>query len=101
MVTVKRSVEVFTAGCPVCTEVVGLVRAIACPSCEVRVYDLRDGCATNECREKATRYGVTAVPAVAVCSLLLGSSPPTPNGASAPRGARIRRACLGAPRWRG
>ena len=62
MVTVKRRVEVFTAGCPVCTEVVGLVRDIACPNCEVRVYDLRDGCATNECREKATRYGVTAVP---------------------------------------
>src|SRR5206468_8102265 len=66
MVTVKRRVEVFTAGCPVCTEVVGLVRSMACPSCEVRVNDLRDGCATNECREKATRYGVTAVPAVAV-----------------------------------
>ena len=43
MVTVKRSVEVFTAGCPVCSEVMGLVRALACPSCEVRVYDLRDG----------------------------------------------------------
>jgi hypothetical protein len=71
MAIVKRRVEVFTAGCPVCTEVVGLVRAIACPSCEVQVYDLREGCATNECREKAVRYGVTAVPAVAVNGVLL------------------------------
>ncbi len=71
MTTAKRRVEVFTAGCPVCTEVVGLVRAVACPSCEVRIYDLREGCATNECREKARRYGVTAVPAVAVNGVLL------------------------------
>src|SRR3989442_198160 len=74
MVTVKRRVEVFTAGCPVCTEVVGLVRAIACPSCEVRVYGLRDGCATNECRGKATRYGLTAVHAVAL-SVAIGCEP--------------------------
>jgi len=47
MVTVKRSVEVVTAGCPVCSEVVGLVRAIACRSCEVGVHDLREGCAAN------------------------------------------------------
>src|SRR2546428_11257480 len=101
MVTVKRRVEVFTAGCPVCTEVVGLVRAIACPSCEVRVYDLRDGCATNECREKATRYGVTAVPAVAVCGGLLDCCPRGANYAAALRGAGIWPGFVGAAGWGG
>jgi hypothetical protein len=62
MATAKRKVEVFTAGCPICERTVNLVKSLACPSCEVRIYDLREGCATNECREKATRYGVTAVP---------------------------------------
>ena len=72
MVAAKRRVEVFTAGCPICEETVRLVNSLACPSCEVQIYDLREGCATNECREKAVRYGVTAVPAVAVNDVLLG-----------------------------
>ncbi len=61
-----RTIEVFTAGCPLCDEVVKLVKAVACPSCEVKIYDLCEGCATNECRDLAQRYGVKAVPAVVV-----------------------------------
>ena len=71
MATAKRRVEVFTAGCPICVETVRLVNSLACPSCEAQIYDLREGCATNECREKAVRYGITAVPAVAVNGVLL------------------------------
>lgn len=71
MITEKRRVDVFTAGCPLCQDAVRLVTSLACPGCEVQVYDLREGCATNECREKAARYGVTAVPAVAVNGILL------------------------------
>lgn len=62
----KRRVEVFTAGCPLCDETVKLVRSLACSDCEVVVHDLREGCATNECRTKAAEYGVHRVPAVAV-----------------------------------
>jgi len=62
----KRLIEVFTAGCPLCDETVQLVRELACFNCEVQVWDLREGCATNECREKATEYGIYRVPAVVV-----------------------------------
>jgi len=62
----KRQVEVFTAGCPLCDPVVQLVRELACDSCEVQVYDLRQGCETNGCRDKATQYGIHRVPAVVV-----------------------------------
>jgi len=62
----KRLVEVFTAGCPICDDAVRLVQSLMCPSCDLQIYDLREGCATNECREKAKRYGITAVPVVAV-----------------------------------
>lgn len=62
----KRKVEVFTAGCPVCDEAVKTVKATACPSCEVVVYDLNKGCETNECRDKAKAYGIKRLPAVAV-----------------------------------
>ncbi len=62
----KRKVEVFTAGCPLCDDTVKLVNSLACPSCDVKVYDLREGCATQECRDLAQRYGVKTVPAVVV-----------------------------------
>lgn len=67
----KRRVEVFTSGCPVCEPVVDLVKKTACPSCDVVVYDLNAGCATNECRDKAKQYGISRVPAVVVDGKLL------------------------------
>ncbi len=57
----KRLVEVFTAGCPVCDPAVQLVNEIACPDCEVTVYDLRE-----EGVENAKQYGISSVPAVVV-----------------------------------
>lgn len=71
MASTKRRIEVFTAGCPICEETVSLVKSFVCSSCDLQIYDLREGCATNECRDKAKQYGVTAVPAVAVNGVLL------------------------------
>lgn len=62
----KRLVEVFTAGCPLCDATVKLVQELADQNCEVQIYDLRQGCATNECRKKANQYGIHRVPAVVV-----------------------------------
>lgn len=67
----KRKIEVFTGGCPVCEPVVELVKKTACSNCEVVIYDLNEGCATNECRTKANQYGVMRVPAVVVDGKLL------------------------------
>jgi hypothetical protein len=53
------------------------------------MYDLREGCVTNECREKATRYGVTAVPAIAVDGALLGCCQQAPITAETLRAAGI------------
>lgn len=63
MTSVKRQVEVFTAGCPLCEEAVALVKGLACPSCEVVVHDLR---ADGEAVSRARGYGVNAVPAVVI-----------------------------------
>ena len=58
----KRKIEVFSAGCPACSETIRLVQSIACPSCEVEVLDMKaPGVAT-----KAKQYGVKSVPAVVV-----------------------------------
>ncbi len=40
MVTEKRRIELFTAGCFLCEETIKLVRDLACPSCEIVVYGL-------------------------------------------------------------
>lgn len=62
----KRKIEVFTSGCFLCNETVALVKGIACPNCEVTVYNLSEPCEPNVCIDKAKAYGVNAVPAVAV-----------------------------------
>ena len=63
---VKRLVEVFAADCPLCDETVKLVRELACDSCDVRIWDLREDHITEEGREKLTHYGIHRVPAVVV-----------------------------------
>ena len=62
----KRKIEVFTAGCSVCSPVVDMVKSMACSDCEVIVYNLAEPCESKECIEKAKTYGIKALPAVAV-----------------------------------
>lgn len=63
-----RSIEVFSAGCPVCEELVRTVRAEACPSCEVTVHDMQDAPAAA----RAAALGVASLPAVAIDGELAG-----------------------------
>ena len=57
-----RTVEIFSAGCPICDDVVQRVREIACESCDVQVLDLNN----EAVAQRATDLGIRAVPAVAV-----------------------------------
>ena len=63
----SQTIEVFTAGCPLCDTAVTDVKALAGDH-EVIIHDLAAGCETNEGRDKAKQYGVTSVPAVAIVS---------------------------------
>lgn len=58
----RRRVEIFSAGCPLCEQVVQLVNEMACPSCDVTVLDMQEPYVA----ERAALYGVGSVPAVAV-----------------------------------
>jgi glutaredoxin 3 len=60
--SVKRQVEIFSAGCAVCDDTVELVQQLACPSCEISVLDMRDQGVT----ERAKELGIGVVPAVVV-----------------------------------
>ncbi len=67
----KRSVEVFTAGCPVCDPVVKMVKDLACDQCEITIYDLVKQCDDKTCLSKIEAYQIKKVPAVAVDGKLL------------------------------
>lgn len=58
----KRKIEVFSAGCPACQELVSLVNSIACPSCEVTVLDMND----RKVFSRAKSLGISSVPAVVI-----------------------------------
>ena len=58
----KRKIEVFSAGCPACQELVSLVNSIACPSCEVTVLDMND----QKVFSRAKSLGISSVPAVVI-----------------------------------
>ena len=57
-----RKIEVFSAGCAVCEDIIALINGIACPSCEVRILDMHE----PDVATKARRYGIRSVPAVVV-----------------------------------
>lgn len=58
----KRTVEIFSAGCPLCQDTINLVRELGCSSCEIQVLDTKSESASNRARE----LGIRNVPAVAV-----------------------------------
>lgn len=64
--TVRRKIEIFTAGCPVCLETIELINGIACPSCEITVLDMHD----PKTARHARTLGVRSVPAVAIDGVL-------------------------------
>lgn len=63
MTTGKQTVEVFTAGCPLCDPVVEMVKHVACSNCAVTVYNIKDDA---NAQERAKAAGVTRVPMVLV-----------------------------------
>ncbi|NOX32416.1 MAG: thioredoxin family protein [Deltaproteobacteria bacterium] len=58
----KRNIEVFSAGCPACDETIKMVKTNACPSCEIKVLDMKDPAVAGQ----AKRLGIHFVPAVVI-----------------------------------
>lgn len=63
-----RKIEIFSAGCAACEDVIARVRSGACPSCDIVVLDMTEpGVAA-----RAKDLGVRTVPAVVVDGKLAG-----------------------------
>lgn len=84
----KRTVEIFSAGCAVCDEFVRRVNAIACPSCDVVVLDMQQ----PDVVARAKSLGVASVPAVAIDGALANCC-----AGRGPDEAALRAAGLGQP----
>jgi glutaredoxin 3 len=59
---VKRKIEVFSAGCPICKETVDMVNRLKCDSCEVSVLDMIQPAVMS----RAKTIGIRSVPAVVI-----------------------------------
>lgn len=59
---VRRKIEVFSAGCPVCEETVEEIRKASCPSCDVTVLNMKD----QKVAERAKSLGIRSLPAVSI-----------------------------------
>ncbi|MEE8042053.1 MAG: thioredoxin family protein [Pseudomonadales bacterium] len=57
-----RKIEIFSAGCPACEEVIGRIRSLACPSCDVSVVDMH----TDRVAARARALGIRSLPAVVI-----------------------------------
>jgi hypothetical protein len=68
--TDKRRVEVFSAGCALCEEVVDAVRREAGPFCEVVVRNMLD----SRVLARAAKFGIRSVPAVVIDGKLVSGS---------------------------
>jgi glutaredoxin 3 len=84
----KRRVEVFSAGCPVCEELVELVHRCACPSCEVVVLDMKN----LSVAKRAKGLGIRSLPAVVIDGKLADCCQ-----GRGPNEATLRAAGLGQP----
>ena len=63
-----RAIEIFSAGCPLCTDTIELVNTLVSGEQEVRVLDMRRGETVTRARE----LGVRSLPAVVVDGTLAG-----------------------------
>ena len=59
----KRKIEIFTAGCPICEEQVEKIKEAACTSCEVITLNVSSD---KVALSKAKEYNVRSLPAVAI-----------------------------------
>ncbi len=84
----KRTIEIFSAGCPACEETVTLVKQVACPSCEVTILDMRH----PDVARQAKSLGVRSVPAVVINGTLADCC-----AGRGPDEATLRAAGLGQP----
>lgn len=70
----KRTIEVFTAGCPICSDTLKLVRD-AVNGCGCEVIERR--CSGDDCCGEAKEYGIKTVPTIVVNGVIAFEGKPS------------------------
>ena len=60
--SLKRKIEIFSAGCPVCQEAIAAIKDSACASGTVTILDMNDPAVSS----RAKNLGIKSVPAVVI-----------------------------------
>ena len=60
--SIRKKIEVFSAGCSACKEAIELVKRLAGSSHEVGIHDINK----SEIASRAKKYGIRSVPAVVI-----------------------------------
>lgn len=76
----QRTIEVFTAGCPVCSETLDLVKR-ATKDCGCSVVEKR--CTEKSAYDEAKAYGIKAMPSIVVDGVVVYEGKPDPKWAEA------------------
>jgi hypothetical protein len=63
----KRKIEIFTAGCPVCEEQVQKIKELACPSCDIDVLNVNQN---TDALNKSKSIGIKRLPSVVIDGVL-------------------------------
>jgi len=64
---VKRQIEVFSAGCPVCEEQINKIKKEACKDDEIVILDIRSD---KEALKRSKSYRIKSVPGVVIDGVL-------------------------------
>lgn len=62
IMSIRKKIEVFSAGCSACKEAIELVKRLAGSSHEVEIHDINK----SEIASRAKKYGIRSVPAVVI-----------------------------------
>ncbi len=57
-----RNVEIYSAGCSLCSDTVERVKELACDDCDVTIRNMND----SDVAEEADNLGIESVPAVVI-----------------------------------
>lgn len=58
----KRKIEIYSAGCSICNDVIDQVREAACKSCDIVIRDMM----LPEVQRNAAGLGILSLPAVVI-----------------------------------
>jgi glutaredoxin len=59
-----HTIEIFSAGCPLCRHITDGIEIGKCKGCNQTIYDIND--LTEETKVKMKQYGITSVPTIII-----------------------------------